>query len=170
MFFWRKAPPYTKSSVYDYIQKTQFFFHHSILLVPKSNLNVLAKLNQATVWHGLWRGVHCGCFLYKPFLVKEHCIVLLALISIICKVSVMSFKTTLGFILITRPTSTWGEHIYINPKIFLQQLEANSVMPNCLNSFLMDCTIDLGIADWFEIGLYTVARLVEVNNSVSSQH
>ena len=35
-------------------------------------MNVLAKLHQATIWHGLWRGVFRSHFPYNPFRLKKN--------------------------------------------------------------------------------------------------
>ena len=154
MFFGRKASP----------------FSHQIfctLLCPKSSIfvssfystcsqkqfslskNILVKLNWATMGHDLWREVCCDGFLYNPFLFKQCYIVwLLTLILWISKLLAVSFKTTLGFIL----TSWHSFHAVLRDNLaFLSCPGKFSVMPKCLNFFIMDCIIDLQLANWFEI-------------------
>ena len=41
-----------------------------------------------------------------------------------------------------------------------------SVMSNCLNFFITDCTVDLVIANQFE-SVVTIYKLLQVNNSLS---
>ena len=64
--------------------------------------NVLGKLNQATMWYCLWKGVCHIRFPYNPFLFEQCIVQILTLIPIIPKLLVLSFETTLGFILILR--------------------------------------------------------------------
>ena len=85
---------------------------------------------------------------------------LLSLLPIVSKLFVMSFKTTLEFIF----TSRHSFHVVLKDNLrFFSHSGKFFVMPKYLNFFLMDSTIDLEIANWFEI----ISWLVEVNNSLS---
>ena len=95
----------TKSSVHHYVEKAQFFFHYSIVLVPKAifflqECNIFVKLIQATMWPGLWRGIVHGWFPFNSLLLKQCCIVrVLTLIPIVSELLSISYETTFGSLL-----------------------------------------------------------------------
>ena len=129
---------------------SQFFCFINPLYFPLFK-NVWDKLNRAIMWHGLWRWVRRYHFPYNSFLFKQ-CFIMqaLTLIPIESKLLVMSFKKTLGFILISRHNFrvVLGDNLALlsRPgKFFLLQ--------NCLNFFITDSTLDLAISNRFEIVL-----------------
>ena len=105
VFFGWKASPFLHQIFYRSLCPKSLIFVLSLHSTCSNkqfsfSKNTLAKLNQATTWYGLWRRVCNGWFPYSPCVFKQNYIVqILMLIPIVSKLLVMSFKTTLAFIL-----------------------------------------------------------------------